>query len=120
MSYRRNVTEPQAPRKRFFDDERGVAARELMLNEIRNQLGHELFTANSLLDLLAVIEDAAGNMVTTDKLTGEHMQLAVTRTHNLLAQLSVARTESESVFFQEITVATAQSRLLCPGFWPFC
>jgi hypothetical protein len=118
----------EAVGERFFDDERGVTARELMLNEIRSQLGHELFTANSFLDLLALVEGGAGNMVKENELTDDHLLRARSSTQELLDSLSNIRDASEAepafsgrtlAFFQETTVEATRRRW-CPGFWPFC
>lgn len=103
----------------FYDDPRGVTARARMLNEVRSRLGHEQFTANSLLDLLDLLEQGAGNMVANDELTDEEMDRSVEATVELLTLASSIRANTGSLSFEETTIGATRGRM-CPGFWPFC
>ena len=103
----------------FYDDPRGRIARDRWLGMVRDQLGHEAFTANSLLDLLWLIEQGAATMVAHDELDNEHMDRAESATVDLLRELSNVRLRDGSPIFTEESISAVRIQL-CPGFWPFC
>ena len=103
----------------FYDDPRGAIARDRLLGMVRGQLGHEPFTANSLLDLLWLIEQGVATMVTNDELDDEHLDRAESATFDLLRELSNVRLRDGLPFFTEESVNAVRIQL-CPGFWPFC
>ena len=103
----------------FYDDPRGRIARDRLLSVVRNQLGHEPFTANSLLDLLWLIEQGAANMVANDELDPEDMNRAESAAVGLLQELSNIRLQDGFPFFTEESINAVRIQL-CPGFWPFC
>jgi hypothetical protein len=103
----------------YYDDPRGRIARDRMLGAVRSQLGHEPFTANSLLDLVQWIEVGAAEMVAQGRLDPDDMDRAEGATFDLLHTLSNVRLELDSPVFTEESVNAARIRL-CPGFFPFC
>ena len=82
-------------------------------------MGHELFTANSLLDLVEMLESGAANMVADDRLADWDLDRSAKATDDLLDELASVRSELGSPSFTEETVSRSRRRL-CPGFWPFC
>lgn len=103
----------------YYETPDREAVRQQLLSVVRNDVGHELFTANSLLDLVALLDQGAENMVREDQVDPDHMDDARVAVHDLLATLVAVRDESGESHFQETTVSQAWMRL-CPGFWPVC
>jgi hypothetical protein len=96
-----------------------AAVRQLLLDVVRNDAGHELFTANSLLDLLALVDEAAQTVAAEGDLGSARLEDARRAVRVLLSTLADVRDETGESAFRETTIAEARLRL-CPGFWPFC
>jgi hypothetical protein len=90
-----------------------------LLNEIRAARGHEVFTANSLLDLLYVIEQGARRMVAEGQTSARDVARAKKNLSRFLAEMDAERARLGYAEFREETGGRARSTL-CPGLWPFC
>src|SRR5215211_5059831 len=88
-----------------------------LLNEVRNARGHEVFTANSALDLVGLIHEAARRMVAEGRTAEEDFDEARANLRRFLHEMERAKVELGYSEFREDTVGWA--RRICP-LWPFC
>lgn len=104
----------------YYDDSRGMAARYRMLNEVRSQVGHDPFTANCMLDLVAEFDNAAARMVDENRLEESDLAEAAAAARILLAAMAEVKQSAGFAEFREETLYGAKGRLCPPGLWPFC
>jgi hypothetical protein len=87
-------------------------------NHIRSTNGHEVFSANSLLDLLGWINNGVELMVDDGRTSEEDLSAALSNFDNVMAAMGDVRSEAGVEHFTEESVNAAFARL-CPIF-PFC
>ena len=92
----------------------------MLLNEVRNSAGHELFTANCLLDLVGVLDRAANEMVQEQRVGPADLDRATGVVRSLLEAMGAERQVLGYVEFREDILQRALARLGCPGIWPIC
>ena len=89
-----------------------------LLNEIRAARGHAVFTANSLLDLVAMIHEGASRMVDEGHVGDEDLRRAKDNLRRFLDEMEAGRVELGYSEYREDVVSWAR-RKLCP-LWPIC
>jgi hypothetical protein len=97
---------------------RAVEIEELLFNDVRQNWGHELFTANSALDFVDLIRTAAKKMVAQRRTGAEDLEKARANLRRFVGEMEVVKDENGWKEFREQTVSEALRRL-CP-LWPFC
>jgi hypothetical protein len=88
-----------------------------LLNEVRAARGHDLFTANSALDLVMFIRGGAETMVAESRTSEDDLTQAKQNLRRFLDEMDAARVELGYSEFREDTGGLA--RRICP-LWPFC
>jgi len=89
-----------------------------LLNEIRAARGHAVFTANSLLNLVAMIHEGAHTMVAEGRVSDRDMRKAKDNLRRFLDEMESGRVELGYSEYREDVVSWAR-RKLCP-LWPIC
>jgi hypothetical protein len=89
-----------------------------LLNEIRARRGQDLFTANSLLNLLAMVQEGANRMVAEGKDSEEDLREAKANLWRFLDAMEEGRDKLGYTEYREDVVSWARKRL-CP-LWPIC
>lgn len=89
-----------------------------LLNEIRAARGHAVFTANSLLDLLAMIQEGANRMVAEGRNSEQDLREAKANLRRFLDAMEERRIELDYREYREKLVSWARKKL-CP-LWPIC
>jgi hypothetical protein len=92
---------------------------ELQLqSEVRAKKGHDLFTGNSALDLVAFIREGARAMAAEGRTSEDDLNEAKANLHRFFEEMETGRVELEYDEYREDVVEWARSKL-CP-MWPFC
>ena len=89
-----------------------------LLNEVRAARGHDVFTGNSLLDLLMLIQSGAETMVAEGRTSEDDVNEAKANLRHFLDEMESGRVELGYSEFREDVVQWARRRL-CP-LWPIC
>ena len=89
-----------------------------LLNEIRARRGQDLFTANSLLNLLAMVQEGANRMVAEGKNSEQDLREAKANLRRFLDAMEEGRIALDYAEYREDVVDWARKKL-CP-LWPIC
>ena len=95
-----------------------AAAHNRLMNVLRNDVGHELFTANCLLDVVADLDRAAQMMASEGRMTPDDIEEAEDALRVVLRGMVDVRADFGYSEFREDTWFEAKRRF-CPR-WPIC
>jgi hypothetical protein len=89
-----------------------------LLNEIRARRGQDLFTANSLLNLLAMVHEGANRMVAEGRDSEQDLREAKANLRRFLDVMEEGRLKLKYPEYREKVVTWARKKV-CP-LWPIC